>query len=120
MFGHRVDRDDDKGRIVRTLASTFEGKSIDGPNDLVADAKGGIYFTDPQFTPEAKKFQPGRAVYYIKPDGKLVRVIPPNDFAMPNGVLLSPDGKTLLRQQHLRQRVVLERGQRQGQLGLGL
>ncbi|MCX6560674.1 MAG: SMP-30/gluconolactonase/LRE family protein [Candidatus Aminicenantes bacterium] len=95
MFGHRVVEMTVKGKIVKTLASTFEGKPIDGPNDIVTDAKGGIYFTDPQFTPEAKKFQPGRAVYYIRPDGKLVRIIPPNDFAMPNGILLSPDGKTL-------------------------
>ncbi|MDP2914680.1 MAG: SMP-30/gluconolactonase/LRE family protein [Candidatus Aminicenantes bacterium] len=95
MFGHRVIEMTTKGRIVRTLASTFEGKPIDGPNDLVADAKGGIYFTDPQFTAEAKKFQPGRSVFYLHPRGKLVRVIPPNDFAMPNGILLSPDGKTL-------------------------
>jgi gluconolactonase len=84
-----------KGRIVRTLAAAFEGKLIDGPNDLVIDAKGGIYFTDPQFTAEAKKFQPGRSVFYLAPQGKLIRIIPPNDFAMPNGVLLSPDGKTL-------------------------
>ena len=96
MFGHRVLEMTTKGRIVRTLASTFEGKPIDGPNDIVTDGKGGIYFTDPQFTAEAKKFQPGRAVYYIRPQGKLVRIIPPNDFAMPNGILLSPDGKTLL------------------------
>jgi gluconolactonase len=95
MFGHRIIEMTAKGKIVKTLASTYEGKPIDGPNDLVADAGGGIYFTDPQFTPEAKKFQPGRAVYYITPAGALRRVIPPNDFAMPNGVLLSPDGKTL-------------------------
>jgi gluconolactonase len=95
MFGHRVVEMTVKGRIVKTLAASFEGKRIDGPNDIVADAKGGLYFTDPQFTAEAKKFQPGRAVYYIRPDGKLVRVIPVNDFAMPNGILLSPDGKTL-------------------------
>jgi gluconolactonase len=95
MFGHRLIEMTTKGRIVRTLASTFEGKSIDGPNDLVTDGKGGIYFTDPQFTAEAKKFQPGRSVFYLKPQGKLVRVIPLNDFAMPNGILLSPDGKTL-------------------------
>jgi gluconolactonase len=96
MFGHRVLEMTTKGRIVRTLASTFEGKPIDGPNDIVTDAKGGIYFTDPQFTAEAKKFQPGRAVYYLAPGGKLARIIPPNDFAMPNGILLSPDGKRLL------------------------
>jgi len=96
MFGHRVIEMTTKGQVVRTLASTFEGKSIDGPNDIVTDAKGGIYFTDPQFTPEKKKFQPGRSVFYITPRGKLVRIIPPDDFAMPNGILLTPDGKTLL------------------------
>jgi len=95
MFGHRVIEMTPAGTIVRTLASTYEGKPIDGPNDIVADAVGGIYFTDPQFTPEAKKFQPGRAVYYLPPRGRLVRVIEPNAFAMPNGLLLSPDGKTL-------------------------
>jgi gluconolactonase len=95
MFGHRVVEMTVQGKIVKTLAASFEGKRIDGPNDIVTDAKGGIYFTDPQFTAEAKKFQPGRAVYYIKPDGKVIRVIPVNDFAMPNGILLSPDGRTL-------------------------
>lgn len=95
MFGHRVLEMTTKGRIVKTLASTYGGKPIDGPNDIVADAKGGIYFTDPQFTAEAKKFQPGRAVFYITPKGKLVRIIPPDDFAMPNGIFLSPDGRTL-------------------------
>jgi gluconolactonase len=95
MFGHRIVEMTTKGKIVKTLASTYEGKPIDGPNDLVADAQGGIYFTDPQFTPEAKKSQPGRAVYYITPRGKTIRIIPPDDFAMPNGILLSPDGRTL-------------------------
>jgi gluconolactonase len=96
MFGHRVIEMTTSGRVVRTLASAFEGKPIDGPNDLVGDTKGGLYFTDPQFTSEARKFQPGRSVFYITPQGKLIRIIPPNDFAMPNGILLSPDGKTLL------------------------
>ncbi|MFC1573982.1 SMP-30/gluconolactonase/LRE family protein [Candidatus Latescibacterota bacterium] len=95
MFGHRVIEMTTKGRIVRTLASKFNGKSLDGPNDLVIDAKGGIYFTDPQFTPDSEKNQPGRSVYYRKPNGDVIRVIEPDEFAMPNGVILSPDGKTL-------------------------
>jgi len=95
MFGHCVIEMTTKGRIVKTLAGTYGGKPIDGPNDLVTDAKGGIYFTDPQFTPDAKKHQPGRAVYYITPKGTLIRIIGTNEFAMPNGILLSPDGKTL-------------------------
>lgn len=95
MFGHRLIEMTTQGKIVRTLAGTYEGKFVDGPNDLVADAKDGIYFTDPQFTPDLRKSQPGRSVYYLTPEGKVLRVIEPNAFAMPNGVLLSPDGKTL-------------------------
>ena len=95
MFGHRVIEMNTEGRVVRTLARRYGGKSLDGPNDLVIDAKGGIYFTDPQFTPDEKKFQPGRSVYYRKKNGEVIRVIEPDDFAMPNGVILSPDGKTL-------------------------
>ena len=94
MFGHRVIEMSTKGEVVRTLASMYDGKPLDGPNDLVIDAKGGIYFTDPQFTPDAEKNQPGRSVYYRTPKSEVIRVIEPNDFAMPNGVLLSPDGKT--------------------------
>jgi len=95
MFGHRVIEMTTKGKVVRTLASMYNGKLVDGPNDLVINAKGGIYFTDPQFTPDAEKNQPGRSVYYLTPEGEVTRIIEPNDFAMPNGILLSPDGKTL-------------------------
>jgi gluconolactonase len=93
MMGHRVVEMNTKGEVVKVLASKYNGKSIDGPNDIISDAKGGIYFTDPQFTADAVKNQPGRCVYYISPEGKLIRVIEPNAFAMPNGILLSPDGK---------------------------
>jgi gluconolactonase len=95
MMGHRVVEMTTKGQVVKVLADKYDGKSIDGPNDIVTDAKGGIYFTDPQFTLEPVKFQPGRAVYYISPEGKITRIVEPNEFAMPNGILLSPDGKTL-------------------------
>jgi gluconolactonase len=96
MMGHRVVEMTPNGQVVRVLIDTYDGKPIDGPNDIITDTKGGIYFTDPQFTMEAEKFQPGRAVYYLSPDGsKLTRLVEPNEFAMPNGILLSPDGKTL-------------------------
>ena len=95
MMGHRVVEMTTKGEVVRVLAEKFEGKPVDGPNDVVTDAKGGFYFTDPQFTMEAKKFQAGRAVYYVNPSGQIQRIVEPNEFAMPNGILLSPDGKTL-------------------------
>jgi gluconolactonase len=95
MMGHRVVEMTTKGQVVKVFDTKWDGKSIDGPNDIITDTKGGIYFTDPQFTAEAVKFQPGRAVYYISPAGKMTRITEPNEFAMPNGILLSPDGKTL-------------------------
>lgn len=95
MMGHRIVELTTKGQVLRVLADKYDGKPIDGPNDIVTDAKGGFYFTDPQFTMEANKFQPGRAVYYVSSAGKVTRVTEPNEFAMPNGIVLSPDGKTL-------------------------
>ena len=95
MMGHRIVEMTTNGEVVKVLADKYEGKPIDGPNDVVADTKGGFYFTDPQFTMEPEKFQPGRAVYYVSPGGKVTRITEPNEFAMPNGIVLSPDGKTL-------------------------
>jgi gluconolactonase len=96
MFGHRVvEVDPATGRVVRVVLDKVNGKPIDGPNDLVMDAKGGLYITDPQFTPESTKSQPGKQVYYVAPDGTARVVIGPGEYAMPNGVELSPDGKTL-------------------------
>jgi gluconolactonase len=95
MMGHRVVEMTTKGDVVKVLADRFDGKPIDGPNDVITDSKGGFYFTDPQFTMEPEKFQPGRAVYYVSPQGKISRITEPNEFAMPNGILMSPDGKTL-------------------------
>ena len=95
MMGPRVVEMTPNGRVVRVLANEYDGKSIDGPNDVVTDAKGGLYFTDPQFTMEPEKFQPGRNVYYLSPEGDVTRLFEPNEFAMPNGIILSPDGKTL-------------------------
>ncbi len=95
MFGHRVVEMTTGGRVVRTIVAGYNGRPLDGPNDLVFDAKGGLYFSDPQFTADPVKNQPGKCVYYLSPKGKLVRVIEPGTYGMPNGVVLSPDGKTL-------------------------
>ena len=95
MMGHRLIEMTTRGQVVKVLADKYNGKSLDGPNDLVADAKGGIYFTDPQYTNDRVKNQPGPAVYYLSPDGKITRLFEPNRFVSPNGILLSPDGKIL-------------------------
>lgn len=95
MMGHRIIEMTTKGEVVKVIADKYDGKPIDGPNDVVTDTRGGVYFTDPQFTMEPNKNQPGRAVYYVSPEGSVTRLTDPNEFAMPNGILLSPDGKTL-------------------------
>ncbi|WP_318310163.1 SMP-30/gluconolactonase/LRE family protein [Flagellimonas crocea] len=95
MFGHRVLQMDTNGNILKVLADQYDGKPLDGPNDLVIDSKGGIYFTDPQFTGDAVKNQPGRSAYYRNPQGEVIRLLEPDSYAMPNGIALSPDGNTL-------------------------
>ncbi len=62
MFGHRVvEVNPATGRVLRVVLDKVNGKPIDGPNDLVMDAKGGLYITDPQFTPEATEEPAGQA-----------------------------------------------------------
>src|SRR5581483_1953597 len=81
------------GKSRRVLADKYEGKRFNAPNDLVIDRRGGIYFTDPSFS-APKPFPQGKTcVYYLAPDGKVTRLI--DDLPNPNGVILSPDEKTL-------------------------
>jgi len=95
MAGHRVIELAPNGRIVKVLATKLaDGTRLDGPNDLVIDAKGGIFFSDPQFIFDTPA-RPGKTVNYLKPNGDVIEIIPPGELGMGNGVLLSPNGKTL-------------------------
>jgi gluconolactonase len=77
-----------------TLSSTFDGKPYIRPNDLVVDKKGGVYFTDCyQIGATRSPDDLPQAVYYIRPDKKVIRVA--DDVRRPNGIVLSPDEKTL-------------------------
>src|SRR5262245_8107576 len=82
-----------KTKAVKALAEGFEGKRFNAPNDLVIDKEGGVYFTDPHFRAPMPLPQGVRAFYYRATDGKVTRlgVIE----TAPNGVILSPDEKTL-------------------------
>ena len=82
------------GRVIRTLARSYEGKRFGRPNDIVTDAKGGIYFTDPNNSPKWKEKMTGNAIYYIAPDGDLTRLTDWDEYGFPNGIVLSPDGHT--------------------------
>jgi gluconolactonase len=78
-----------------TIAEQVEGLPLVAPNDLVADKKGGIYFTDPlgsRFRPTpASRTQP--LIVYIRPDGKIVKAS--EQVERPNGITLSPDERVL-------------------------
>jgi sugar lactone lactonase YvrE len=73
----------------------IDGLPIVAPNDIVADTKGGMYFTDTlnsRFRPTpAARTKPW--IVYIRPDGKAVKAS--EEVERPNGISLSPDGRVL-------------------------
>lgn len=96
----RIERIDAQGN-VRWLYTTCDGVQLSAPNDLVFDAGGNFYFTDPVHRDphlrESLQVPTTRqgSVYYATPDGKYIRrVVTP--LQHPNGIGLTPDGKTLL------------------------
>lgn len=87
--------DDKKMQVVH---ENFDGKHLNGPNDLWVAPNGGIYFTDPYYHRDYwpvghTEEQHVRGVYYISPKGEITRVI--EDYKQPNGLIGTPDGKTL-------------------------
>ncbi|MGN7985809.1 SMP-30/gluconolactonase/LRE family protein [Pedobacter sp. 22226] len=88
----------DKNKKIKILFTDYEGKKVNGPNDIWLDAKGGIYFTDPYYqrdywirkSPEI----PGQKVYYL-PKGKKEAIVVADDVVKPNGIVGTPDGKFL-------------------------
>lgn len=83
----------EKSGEVRTLADRWKGKRFNSPNDLTIDATGCVYFTDPRYVGREPREIDTESVYRIDPDGKVTQVIA--DVTKPNGIVLSPDGKTL-------------------------
>lgn len=80
------------------LAKDFHGKKFNSPNDLVADNKNNIYFTDPIYGLPKKEADPTRelnfeGVYKINTAGKISLLI--DSIPRPNGIALSPDQKIL-------------------------
>lgn len=97
--GRRVTRTERDGTIT-VLASHFNGKKFNSPNDLTIDSKGRVYFTDPRYGDRSSIEQfdeSGReveGVYRIDDVGKVARVIA-HEVDRPNGILVSPDDKYL-------------------------
>ena len=90
--GGRLERIDPASGAVEVLYRECDGRGLRGPNDLVCDMRGGIYFTD-LGKRRAREMDVG-AVYYAARDGSaIVEVAYP--MVTPNGIGLSPDGATL-------------------------
>jgi gluconolactonase len=97
----RVTRTDLKTGKVETIAAEFEGKSFNAPNDVTIDSKGRLYFTDPapdatsQAAAKPRNATGTPGVYRIDNDGKITRLLSAPDTEWPNGLVISPDDKTL-------------------------
>ena len=91
----QVTRTDLSTGKIEVIASRFEGKRINAPNDLTIDGQGRIYFTDRPRATVAPDQVPVHAVYRVDTDGTIAQIITAPDIEMPNGIVISPDDKTL-------------------------
>ena len=85
-----------KDKSVEVLSKGFEGKRLNGPNDLWLDDFGGIYFTDPLYERDYwENFKveiPEKNLYYRNKNGKISKI---ETFVQPNGIIGSKKLKKL-------------------------
>ena len=95
----RVSRTEADGTVV-TIASHYEGKRLNSPNDVVVKSDGSIYFSDPPYGLTADYGIEGeqdldfQGVFRLSPDGQTVTLLV-DDFDRPNGLCFSPDESIL-------------------------
>ncbi len=105
----RVTRTEPDGSIT-VLATHYDGKELNSPNDIVVAADGAIYFTDPtygrmEFYGVAREQELSfQGVYRMDPDGGGLTLLV-DDFAQPNGLCFSLDGSRLFINDTSRQHV---------------
>jgi gluconolactonase len=83
-----------------TLATHYQGKELNSPNDIVVHSSGAIYFTDPTygrwpgFGVEREQDLDFQGVYRLAPEGGDPQLLA-DDFGQPNGLCFSPDESLL-------------------------
>jgi gluconolactonase len=95
--GRRVVRYETDGATT-VIADRFEGKRLNSPNDLAIDARGRIWFTDPRYGEERSDMELDHESVFRcdpQPDGRWSIRRMTYDTTRPNGLLVSPDQKTL-------------------------
>ncbi len=96
----RVSRTEHDGSIT-VIASHFQGKRLNSPNDAVVKSDGSIWFTDPAYGIDSD-YEGHKAeseigachVYRVDPHSGDIRVVA-DDFVRPNGIAFSPDERRL-------------------------
>ena len=84
-----------------TIANSYKTELLRGVNDLVFDADGGIYFTEPYGSSAIK---PNGRVFYVGADGAIDVVS--DNIAFPNGIALSPDEMQLYVSEYAAKRIL--------------
>jgi len=94
MLSRRVARQELNGTIT-PLASTYNGKKFNSPNDVIVKSDGSIFFTDPDFNIPVfqKKELTFQGIYSISPFGTLSLL--DSSLNKPNGICFSLDEKML-------------------------
>jgi gluconolactonase len=110
----RVARQEADGSVT-VIASSFQGRRLNRPNDVVVKSDGSIYFTDPWTSPlPAEQWDlTFSGVYRVSPDlGTITLLV--DDFIVPNGLMFSPDESILYindsRRGHIRSFEVMPNG----------
>lgn len=89
----RVTRTSKNGK-VEVLAGRYEGKRLNAPNDIVVRRDGQVYFTDPAFgNQEDTRELDFYGVFHLTPKGEIEAIAKLK--TRPNGLALSPNGRTL-------------------------
>lgn len=78
---------------MTTIVDTYRAERLRGANDLVFDADGGLYFTEPY---GSNALDPDGRVFYLPPGENAALTLAADGFAFPNGIALTPDGNNVV------------------------